>query len=86
MVCTLLGYLMFQLYVGSEEGERWAGQSLPVIVKTWERKRGTPAPPSSVIVYSGKSFVIFAFLEFIQLYAALPADIRLQLDGILSLV
>jgi hypothetical protein len=23
-----------------KEGERWAGQSLPVIVKTWERKRG----------------------------------------------
>jgi hypothetical protein len=86
MVCTLLGYLMFQLYVGSEEGERWAGQSLPVIVKTWERKRGSPARPSSVIVYSGESFGIFAFLEFVQLYAVLPADIRLQLDGILSLV
>jgi hypothetical protein len=86
MVCTLLGYLLFQLYVGSEEGKRWAGQSLPVIVKTWGRKRGSPAPPSSVIVYSGGSFGIFAFLEFIQLYATLSADIRLQLDGILSLV
>jgi hypothetical protein len=57
-----------------------------VIVKTWEQKRGSPAPPTSVIVYSGGSFGVFAFLEFIQLYAALPADIRLQLDGILSLV
>jgi hypothetical protein len=81
-----LGYPLFQLYVGSEEGERWAGQSLPVIVKTWERKRGSPAPPSSVIVYSGGSFAVFAFLEFLQLYATLPIDIRLQLDGILSLV
>ncbi|MDR1301256.1 MAG: hypothetical protein LBK43_02155 [Treponema sp.] len=51
-----------------------------------EGKRGRPAPPSSVIVYSGERFGIFAFLEFIQLYAALPADIRLKLDGILSLV
>jgi hypothetical protein len=32
------------------------------------------------------SFGTFAFLEFIQLYTALPADIRLKLDGILSLV
>jgi hypothetical protein len=32
------------------------------------------------------SFGIFAFIEFIHRYAALPADIRLQLDGILSLV
>jgi hypothetical protein len=86
IVCTLLGYLLFQRYVGSEEGKRWAGQSLPVIVKTWERKRGSPASPSSVIVYSGENFGIFAFVEFIRLYATLPANIRLQLDGILSLV
>jgi hypothetical protein len=86
LVCTLLGYLLFQLYVGTEEGKRWAGQSLPVIVKTWERKRGSPAPPGSVIVYSDGSFAVFAFLEFLQLYATLPIDIRLQLDGILSLV
>jgi hypothetical protein len=86
LVCTLLGYLLFQLYVGTEEGERWAGQSLPVIVKTWERKRGSPAPPSSVIVYSDGSFAVFAFLEFLQLYATLPIDIRLQLDRSLSLL
>jgi hypothetical protein len=86
MECTLLGYLMFQLYAGSEEGKRRAGQSLPVIVKIRERKRGSPAPPCSVIVYSGGSFGVFAFLEFLQLYAALPAGIRLQFDGILSLV
>jgi hypothetical protein len=55
-------------------------------VKTWERKRGSPASPSSVIVYSGENFGIFAFVEFIRLYATLPVNIRLQLDGILSLV
>jgi hypothetical protein len=38
------------------------------------------------MVYSGGSFGIFGFLEFIHPYATLSADIRLQLDGILSLV
>jgi hypothetical protein len=35
---------------------------------------------------SVNSFGVFAFLEFLQLYATLPAGIGLQLDGILSLV
>jgi hypothetical protein len=39
-----------------------------------------------VIVYSGESFGVFAFLEILQLYAALPVGIRLRLDGIPSLV
>jgi hypothetical protein len=72
--------------MGTEEGERWAGQSLPVIVKTWERKRGSLAPLSSVIVYSGGSFAVLAFLEFLHLYATLSTDVRRQLDGILSLL
>jgi hypothetical protein len=58
IVCTLLGHLLFQLYVGTAEGERWAGQSLPVIVKIRKRKRGSPAPPGSVMVYSGGRFCL----------------------------
>ena len=46
IVCTLLGYLMFQIYVGTEEGERWSGKSLPVIVK----KYIPPDKPKSVII------------------------------------
>jgi hypothetical protein len=37
-------------------------------------------------VYSGGSFGVFAFLEFLHLYATLSTGIRLWLDGILSLV
>ncbi len=31
IVCTLLGYLMFQLYLSTDEGSGWAKKSLPVI-------------------------------------------------------
>ncbi len=81
IICTLLGYLLFQLYVATQEGERWARHSLPVIVKKY-----TENIPKSVVIYAGQYFGVFAFLAFIQFYAALPADLRASLDGVLALV
>jgi hypothetical protein len=81
IICTLLGYLLFQLYVATQEGERWARHSLPVIVKKY-----TENIPKSVIIYAGQYFGSFAFLEFLQFYASLPADLRGSLDGTLALV
>jgi hypothetical protein len=85
-VCTRLGSLRFHRYGGMEAGQRWSGPLLSVMVKTWERKRKRPAKSRWVIVYSGGRFGIFAFLEFLQLYAALAPDIRLRLARVLSLV
>jgi len=60
IVCTLLGYLMFQLYVGTEEGSRWSGKSLPVIMKKY-----IPAgKPRAIIVYVGQYFAVFSLIEF----------------------
>ena len=39
IVCTLLGYLMFQIYVGTEEGSGFAGKSLPVLLKNTCHRR-----------------------------------------------
>ncbi len=80
IVCTLLGYLMFQLYVGTEEGAEWSGKSLPVIMK----KYVPPDSPKAVIVYMGQFFAVFPFLEFIQLYASLDTSVRASLDPVLS--
>jgi hypothetical protein len=82
VVCTLLGYLMFQIYVGTEEGELWAGKSLPVIIK----KYIPPEKPKSVIIYAGQHFAVFPFVDFLHLYASLQSDIRSQLDEVFSLV
>jgi len=82
IVCTLLGYLMFQLYVGTEEGECWLGKSLPVIIK----KYIPPDKPKAVIVYSGQYFAVFPFVEFLHLYASLNVSIRSQLDVVLALL
>lgn len=81
IVCTLLGYLFFQLYTATEEGVKWAGKSLPVLMKKY-----SVVVPKSVIIYVGQYFEVFPFIEFIQLYASLSANVRVALDGILGKV
>ena len=80
IICTLLGYLMFQLYVGTTEGSSWSGKSLPVIIK----KYIAPKKPKAIIIYADKYFAIFSFVEFLHLYGSLEVEIRSQLDVILS--
>jgi hypothetical protein len=82
IVCTLLGYLMFQLYIGTEDGSRFAGRSLPVIIK----KYVPPEKPRTVILYTGQYFAVFPFLEFLRLYASLDPSIRSNLDPVLASV
>lgn len=82
IVCTLLGYLMFQLYVGTEEGSRWSGKSLPVIMK----KYIPPNKPKTVIVYTGQYFAVFQLVEFLHLYSSLDPPVRSALDAVLSLL
>jgi len=82
IVCTLLGYLMFQLYVCTDEGSCWSGKSLPVILK----KYIPPHKPKSVIVYSGQFFAIFPFLEFLHIYSDLDPLTRNALDSVLALL
>lgn len=82
IVCTLLGYLMFQLYVGTEEGYKWSGKSLPVIMK----KYIPPDKPKTIIIYTDSYFATFPFLEFLRLYASLEIPIRSSLDSVLGRV
>jgi hypothetical protein len=82
IVCALLGYLMFQLYVCTDEGERWSGKSLPVILK----KYIPPEKPKSVVLYSGQYFAVFPFVEFLHIYASLEGSKRSMIDAVLSLV
>ena len=59
IVMTLVGYLYFQIYKNLDEGKKYSGKSLPVVVKNYKETR-----PKSVIIYVGQYFGIFPFLEF----------------------
>jgi hypothetical protein len=86
IVATLLGYLLFQLYVACGEGKQYAGKSLPVILKNYDFHKRKEHEKVSMIVFAGSNFGIFPFLEFINLYAMLPETIKINLQGVLAYV
>jgi len=81
IVMTLIGYMYFQLFKNMEEGSKYSGKSLPLIIKNYKEDK-----QKSVIIYSGQYFGVFSFIEFIQLYAGCSADVRKLLDPTLALV
>lgn len=64
IVITLIGYMYFQLFKNMEEGIKFSGKSLPLVLKNYKEGR-----QKSVIIYFRQYFGIFPFIEFIQLYA-----------------
>jgi hypothetical protein len=86
IIATLLGYLLFQLYVGTDEGRKYAGKSLPVILKNYDFHKQSAQKPRPLIIFAGHYFGIFPFLEFISLYASLSQSLRTQLDTVLATV
>jgi len=80
MMCVLLGYLFFQLFAQTLEGEEWAGKSLPVALKKYISNE-----PAAVIICVGQYFAVYKLLEIMQLYASLGVDVRARLDVILRL-
>lgn len=78
---TLIGYMYFQLFKNMEEGHKYSGKSLPVVLKNYKSDK-----QKSVIIYSGQYFGVFPFIEFIQLYAGCSAEVRKLLDPTLALV
>ncbi|MFC0906651.1 transposase [Clostridium sp. MT-14] len=81
IIMTLIGYMYFQLFKNMDEGSKYSGKSLPVVIKNYKSDR-----KKSVIIYSGQYFGVFPFIEFIQLYAGCPAEVRKLLDPTLALV
>ena len=81
IVMTLLGYLYFQLYKTVEQGQKYQGKSLPILAKNYSSEK-----TKEVLVYAEQYFGIFSFLEFLQLYAECPLEVRRLLDVVLARV
>jgi hypothetical protein len=60
IVTTLIGYMYFQLFKNMEEGSKFLGKSLPVVIKNYKEDT-----QKYVIIYSGQYFGVFSFIEFI---------------------
>ncbi|WP_147566846.1 transposase [Clostridium tyrobutyricum] len=56
---TLIEYMYFQLFKNMEEGNRYSGKSMSVVIKNYKSDK-----QKFIIVYSGQYFGVFPFIEF----------------------
>lgn len=61
IICVLLGYLFYQLYINSEQGQKYLGKSLPVLLKKQKAEF-----INHLILYSGKYFCCMSVIEFFE--------------------
>ncbi len=80
IICVLLGYLFFQLYVILED-ESYAHKCLPVILKNYNEKT-----MGKIVVYVHEYFAIFDLIEFMDIYADLNGEARSACQNVLKMI
>ena len=71
IICVLLGYLFYQLYINSEEGQEYLGKSLPVILKNYTNKSF-----GHLILYGGQHFCCMSIKEFFEFRDSCRAEVQ----------
>lgn len=61
IVCVLLGYLFYQLYINSDYGSQYLGKSLPVILKNYNERTW-----NYLVLYGGEYFCCMSMIEFFE--------------------
>lgn len=79
IIMVLLGYLFFQIYTLTPEGEKYAHKSLPMILKNY---KATAMP--YLIFYADEEFGIFSIAEIIKMYAFCSTYAQSQLINFLE--
>ena len=79
IVCSLFGYLFFQLYTLLPDGEKYAGKCLPVILKKY-----VPKLSGNFIIYVDNEFGIFSMIELLKLYSSSPWNIQEILEKVIN--
>jgi hypothetical protein len=82
IIMTLIGYLFYQIYKNTDEGNKYANKSLPVILKKYVPKE----KPKKVIIYAGEYFAIFGFSEFLDIHASCSKEVRKRLKKVLEMI
>lgn len=61
IVCVLFGYLFYQLYLNTDDGQKYVGKSLPVILKSYKQEF-----LDYLVLYSGDYFCSMSMREFME--------------------
>lgn len=71
IVCVLLGYLFYQLYINSEDGSQYLGKSLPVILKNYNEHSW-----NYLVLYGGEYFCCMSMIEFFQFRDSCSEEVK----------
>lgn len=61
LVCELFGYLFYQLYLSTDDGQKYVGKCLPVILKNYKEEF-----LAYLVLYSREYFCAMSLKEFIE--------------------
>lgn len=71
MICTLFGYLFYQLYLSTDNGRKYYGKSIITILKKYEEEF-----LNYIVLYSGDYFCSMSLKEFIEFRDECPKDVQ----------
>lgn len=71
LVCVLLGYMFYQLYLNTKEGIKYVGKCLPVILKNYKTTF-----LNYLVLYSGEYFCIMSMREFLEFRDSCASEVR----------
>ena len=71
IICVLLGYLFYQLYINSDIGEKYLGKSFPVAMKGYKEKG-----LGHLVLYGGQYFCCMSMREFLEFRDGCSDDIK----------
>lgn len=79
IICVLLGYLFYQIYINSEDGRRYLGKSLPVVLKKYKGKA-----MNHLVLYGGQYFCCMSIKEFFEFRDDCSCETKEYLLGFLN--
>ena len=71
IICVLFGYLFYQLYLNTDDGQKYVGKCLPVILKTYKSEF-----TGYLTLYSGEYYCVVSMSELLQLFANSNDSVR----------
>lgn len=71
LICVLFGYLFYQLYLNTEDGQKYIGKCLPVILKNYKAEF-----LNYLVLYSGEYFCIMTMKEFMEFFDQCEKDVK----------
>ena len=79
LVCVLYGYLFYQLYLSTEDGQCYIGKSLPVILKNQKQQF-----LGYLVLFSGQYFCTMGMREFMEFRDSCSEAIKEFILGFLN--